>query len=101
MGECTQPEYTTSIKKREESCRLLRVFLLPIYASDISMVIPADMKAINGLQRVVHVELGRMRGHAHALHVLHLEFDVGIDHAVAEHPAAGQEFAVLVQRVER
>src|SRR5476649_2205683 len=52
------------------------------------------------LQRVVHIELGRMRGHAHALHVLHFQFQVSIDHGIAEYAATGQELAVLVQRVE-
>jgi hypothetical protein len=52
------------------------------------------------LQRVVHVEFDRMGRHAETLHVLHLQFDVGIDHAVGEDTAAGQEFAILVQRFQ-
>ncbi|VXB37347.1 conserved hypothetical protein [Massilia sp. 9I] len=42
-----------------------------------------------------------MRGHAQTLHFLHLEVDVGVDHAVAEHAAAGQELAVLVEGFQR
>ena len=55
----------------------------------------------DGLQRVVHVELDRMRGHAEASHFLHLQFDIGVNHGVAEYTAAGQELAVLVQILER
>src|SRR5690606_4850635 len=52
-------------------------------------------------QAVVHVELDRVGGHAQTLHFAFLLGQVGIDHVVAEHAAAGQELAVLVQRLER
>ena len=53
------------------------------------------------LQAVVHVELDRMRGHAESRDFFHLQFDVGIDHVVAEHAALGQESAILVQVRQR
>jgi hypothetical protein len=52
------------------------------------------------LQRVVHVELDRMRGHPEAGHLLHLQFDVGVDHRVAEHATTRQKLAVLVEILE-
>jgi hypothetical protein len=57
---------------------------------------PSDTNA-----RVVHVELDRVGGHAEARDLLHLQRDVGVDHVVAEHAAAGQELAILVQVLER
>ena len=42
-----------------------------------------------------------MRRHAEARDFLHLEFDVGVNHLVGEHAAAGEEFAIFVQIVER
>src|SRR5688500_7183315 len=51
--------------------------------------------------RVIHLELDRVRRHAEALHLLVLERDVRIDHVVGEDPAAGEELAVLVERLER
>src|SRR5438874_11304265 len=51
--------------------------------------------------RVVHLELDRMRRHAEARDLLHLQLDVGVDHIVGEHTAAREELAVLVDRIER
>src|SRR5258708_9722543 len=53
------------------------------------------------LGRVVHLELDRMRGHAEARDLLHLERDVRVDNIVGEHPAAREELAVAVQGIER
>src|SRR5438552_8941213 len=53
------------------------------------------------LCRVVHLEFDRVRGHAEALHLLVLQPDVGVEHVVGEYPAARQEIAVLVERLER
>ncbi len=52
------------------------------------------------LQRVVHIELDRVRGHAEAGDLFHLQLDVGADEVVAEHSALGQEGAILVQIVQ-
>ena len=45
---------------------------------------------------VIHVEFNRMRGHSKPCDLLHLEVDVGIDHAVAKDATAGEELAILV-----
>ena len=52
-------------------------------------------------QRVIHVELDRMGGHAHARDFRHLEFYVGVDHGVGENSPLGQERAALVQVFQR
>src|SRR5690606_31328965 len=51
-------------------------------------------------QAVVHLVLDGVRRHAEAGHLVHLEFDVGVDHRVGEHTALGQEGAVLVEVVQ-
>ena len=38
--------------------------------------------AMGDLQRVVHIELNRMRRHAEAGHFLHFELNISIDHFV-------------------
>ena len=52
------------------------------------------------LQGVVHVELDRVGGHAEAGDFLHFQFNVSVQHGIAEHAATGQELAVLVQIVQ-
>jgi len=42
-----------------------------------------------------------MRGHAQPRDLLHLQLDVRVDHVVAEHAAAREELAVLVEVAER
>ena len=49
---------------------------------------------------VVHVELNRMRGHFGAHVFFHLEINVAVDLAVAEHATLLEGVAVLVQRSE-
>ena len=49
---------------------------------------------------VIHVEFNRMRGHSKPCDLLHLEVDVGIDHAVAKDATAGEELAILVEIIE-
>ena len=39
-----------------------------------------------------------MGGHAHLVDFVHLQLEVGVDPVVGEDAAAGQEFAVLVER---
>ena len=56
---------------------------------------------VNALQRIVHVELDRVHCLAEAGYLAHLQFNVGIEHAVAEHTALGQEGAVCVQGFQR
>lgn len=53
-------------------------------------------KYFEGLARIVHIELYRMRGHAHPLHFLRLQFDVGVNHAIAENTTVRQEFAIFI-----
>src|SRR4051794_23505976 len=48
-------------------------------------------------QRVIHVELDRMRGHLEAFDFGHLQLDVAVDEVVVEHAAVLQEAAVLVE----
>lgn len=52
------------------------------------------------LQRVVHIKLDRVGGHAQAGDLFHLQIDVGIYHVVGEHAASGQEGAVGIQGVQ-
>ena len=52
------------------------------------------------LEAVVHVELDRVRGHAQARDVFHLEVDVAVDHLVGENVAGGEEVTVGVERLE-
>src|ERR1041385_8507956 len=52
------------------------------------------------LQAVIHIELYRMRRHAEARDFFHLEFDVRINHVVAEDAALRKECAVLVEVVQ-
>ncbi len=47
--------------------------------------------------RVVHVELDRMRRHFEAHHVLHLQLNIAVDEVVVEHAASLEERAVLVE----
>ena len=49
---------------------------------------------------VIHVELDRVRHHLEALHLFHLQLEVGVDHVVGEHAALLQEVAVLVELLE-
>ena len=49
------------------------------------------------LERVVHVELDGMRGHAKTRDLVHLECDVGIDHVVAEDASAGEELTIPIE----
>ena len=53
------------------------------------------------LQRVVHVELDRVRGLTQTRDLTHFEFNVSVEHAVGEDAALGQEAAVCVEAVER
>ena len=38
-------------------------------------------------QRIIHLELDRMRGHLEALDLRHLQLDIGVDEIVVEHAA--------------
>jgi hypothetical protein len=48
------------------------------------------------LHAVVHVELHRVGGHAHASDVFHLQVDVSIDEVIGEHTARGEEGAICI-----
>src|SRR6185369_3350935 len=50
---------------------------------------------------VVHVELDRMRGHAKARDLGHLQLDVGIDIGIGEHATLREERTVLVEVAQR
>ena len=52
---------------------------------------------LDGSEAVVHVELNRVGGHPETCHFFHLQFDIGIQHFVAEHSALREEGAVLIQ----
>src|SRR5690242_14275085 len=52
-------------------------------------------------EAVVHLVFDRMRRHPEARDLLHLEFDVRVDHVVGEDAAARHELAVAVEAVER
>ena len=52
------------------------------------------------LERVVEVKVERRHGHARERHIVHLQFDVGIDEVVGEHIPARQEFAILIERFQ-
>ncbi|ABA50095.1 hypothetical protein BURPS1710b_2769 [Burkholderia pseudomallei 1710b] len=60
-----------------------------------------ETKRHRRLQRVVHLELDRVRRHAELRELLLLQAQVRVDHRVREHAAARQELAVLVERFER
>src|SRR5262249_58267009 len=53
-----------------------------------------------GSEAVIHCEFDWMRGHPEVRDLLHLQLDVGIEHVVREHAAAGEKFASLVQVFE-
>jgi hypothetical protein len=54
-----------------------------------------------GSEAVVHVEFDRMGRHAQTRDILHLQFDVGIDHVIAEYATGGEELAILVKVIQR
>jgi len=49
------------------------------------------------LTTVIHFQLNRMRGHAKARDLLHLQANVSVDHVIREHAATSQKLAILVQ----
>ena len=53
------------------------------------------------LQRIVHVELNRVRGHTQARDLTHFQFNIGVNHRISKHAAFGQKAAAHVQAVQR
>src|SRR5687767_6008726 len=53
------------------------------------------------LKAVIHLELYRMGRHAEGGQLFLLERHVGVQHVVREHAAAREEFAVLVELLQR
>lgn len=49
------------------------------------------------LERIVHIELDRVRRHSETRDFIHLERDVGIDHVVAEDASAGEELTIPIE----
>src|SRR6201999_1943422 len=53
------------------------------------------------LQRIIHLELDRVRGHFETRDFGHLQLDIGVDEIVVEHAAVLEERAVLVEVLDR
>ena len=55
----------------------------------------------SSLARVVHLVFEWMGGHTETGNVLHLQFNVGVNHFAREYTATGQELAILVEILKR
>ena len=56
------------------AAKVVAMVLITFYCTAIN--------SMRDLQRVIHIELNRMRRHAEARHFLHFELDIRIDHFV-------------------
>ena len=72
-----------------------------VFATELVPLLTLNRRVCVNLQRVVHVELNRMRSRAEARDFFHFECNVGVNHVIAEHATTGQELAVFVQIFQR
>ena len=95
-----------------QSCipELIRIAAIPAFCCPEQPSPPKKKRAPRGApfrlcglkrsDRIVHVELDRVRRHFITHHFLHLQFDIGVDEVVVEDATGLEEAAILVEALE-